>query len=294
MSIYTSNKDYLVILAGSPRGGEETWSTLYKHVLAPLDADLAICCSDLWKQNNTLFKKAKYKWIFKEYSNYEDYYSKRFKGSWKEYFITGKDTGLYSSGMVQFAKKDIIREKYLHILKRYKYIVYTRFDQFYIQDHPKLLKNEILIPEGEDYKGLCDRHAAFPSEYAEKFLNICSYIDSSEALAERAHFNNSESTFLNHLKKENLLQLVRRNKRGQFTVNLKGEHTNWRTSIYRLYLYKNLMIKYPDEFITSVSNKLRIDSYYLFKKPKIVANYYYLATRRIIGKVKKGLIQTGT
>ena len=52
-------KDYLVILAGSPRGGESTWSSLYKYVVNHLDADLAICCSDQWEQNSSLFKKAK-------------------------------------------------------------------------------------------------------------------------------------------------------------------------------------------------------------------------------------------
>ena len=31
---------YLVILAGSPRGGERTWSSLDKYVLKHLNADL--------------------------------------------------------------------------------------------------------------------------------------------------------------------------------------------------------------------------------------------------------------
>ena len=35
-------KKYLTILTGSPRGGEETWESLYKNVLEPLDSDLAI------------------------------------------------------------------------------------------------------------------------------------------------------------------------------------------------------------------------------------------------------------
>ena len=43
-------KDYLVVLGGSPRGGEETWNSLYKYVINYLDADLAICCSDKWNQ----------------------------------------------------------------------------------------------------------------------------------------------------------------------------------------------------------------------------------------------------
>ena len=35
-------KKTLTILAGHPRGGEATWSTLYENVLTPLDSDLAI------------------------------------------------------------------------------------------------------------------------------------------------------------------------------------------------------------------------------------------------------------
>ena len=50
-------KDYLIILAGSPRGGEETWNSMYKYVKEPLNADLAICCSDRWNQDTSLFKK---------------------------------------------------------------------------------------------------------------------------------------------------------------------------------------------------------------------------------------------
>ena len=35
-------KKYIVILAGSPRGGDETWNSLYQNVLDPLQADLAL------------------------------------------------------------------------------------------------------------------------------------------------------------------------------------------------------------------------------------------------------------
>ena len=37
------NSNYLVILAGSPRGGEDTWNSLFKYVIKHLEADLAIC-----------------------------------------------------------------------------------------------------------------------------------------------------------------------------------------------------------------------------------------------------------
>ena len=52
---------YLVITAGSPRGGEATWDSLYQNVLNPLNADLAIATSkDYVDESLSLFKKAKY------------------------------------------------------------------------------------------------------------------------------------------------------------------------------------------------------------------------------------------
>ena len=49
---------YLVITAGSPRGGEATWDSLYENVLNPLNADLAIATSkDYVDESLSLFKK---------------------------------------------------------------------------------------------------------------------------------------------------------------------------------------------------------------------------------------------
>ena len=43
--------DYLTILAGNPRGGEQTWESLNKFVLSPLNSDLAICTGTKWLNN---------------------------------------------------------------------------------------------------------------------------------------------------------------------------------------------------------------------------------------------------
>ena len=282
------NKNYLVVLAGSPRGGEKTWESLYKYVLNPLNADLAICCSDKWRQDISLFDKAKYKWIFNEYEDYLDYYRENFEGSWEEYFLTGKETGLYSSGLVHFVFKDIIKNQYLDILKEYEYIIYTRFDQFYLDYHPEVNDDEILIPDGEDYFGICDRHAAFPSTYAEKFLSICDFVNDQSSLENVPEFNNCEVTFLNHMRSTDLQNKISRIKRSQFTASLKGEHTNWRTAKYPVYFIKNLMIKYPNEFIDGVTNSIKRNSLFRFFKeePIITLNYYYLKSRRIMGRIK--------
>ena len=134
----TTLKDYLVILAGSPRGGEATWKSLYKNVLDELDADLAMFWSEDWDKKISLYSRAKYKWIFDEPEDFNSYYEKRFSGNWKEYFETGIETGLYSSGLIHFVFKDMIKEQYLDVINEYKYIIYTRFDQFYLSKHPRI------------------------------------------------------------------------------------------------------------------------------------------------------------
>ena len=72
-------KKYIVILAGSPRGGDETWNSLYRNVLNPLQADLALATSrDYVNQDTSLFKKADYHWIFEDYKNYLGYYTNNY------------------------------------------------------------------------------------------------------------------------------------------------------------------------------------------------------------------------
>ena len=281
-------KDYLVILAGSPRGGEDTWTSLYKYVVDFLDADLAICCSDKWNQDISLFQNADYKWIFPEFVNYFDYYDSNFDGSWMKYFESGKDTGLYTSGSVHFVFKDIILKNYLKILNSYQYIIYTRFDQKYTDYHPKGLQNTILIPEGEDYFGICDRHALFPSEFSEEFFDICNYINKESSLNPKDNFNNCKTTFKRHLISNNIFKNVVRFDRSQFTTSLKGEHTNWRIAKYKLYLFNKLMIKYPDEFISSMKNLIsKKGLLYVFNNElRLLINYIYLISRRVLGKLK--------
>tara|TARA_Y100000741_G_scaffold239963_1_gene183717 strand:+ start:121 stop:1005 length:885 start_codon:yes stop_codon:yes gene_type:complete len=289
-------KDYLVILAGSPRGGEDTWSSLYKYVVDYLDADLAICCSDKWDQDISLFNKAKYKWIFPEFENYFNYYDSNFNGTWKKYFETGLDTGLYTSGSVHFVFKDMILRNYLNILESYKFIIYTRFDQKYTDFHPKGKENKILIPEGEDYFGICDRHALLPSTFSKDFLNICNYVNSKESFNDIGDFNNCETTFKQHMVREKLIKYIERYNRSQFTASLHGEHTNWRIAKYKLYLFKNLMMKYPTEFIDSMTNLIRHKGilYVLSNELRLLINYYYLAFRKQLGKLKKFWLKRNT
>ena len=70
---------YLIVLAGSPRGGENTYISMYKNVKEHLGADLAICTTeDMNDDKISLFDKSDYQWILKNYDNFFDYYREKF------------------------------------------------------------------------------------------------------------------------------------------------------------------------------------------------------------------------
>ena len=280
---------YLIILAGSPRGGEKTYSSLYKYVKNHLNADLALCTTeDMYDESISLFQSPDYLWLLKDYDNFFDYFNENFDGSWKEYFELGKGTGLYESGSIHFIFKDFILKNYLNILENYDFIIYSRFDQYYLDFHINGDKNKILIPEGEDYYGICDRHAIIPKEYISKFLKICEYINLDKSLEVNTEYLNCETSFLNHLKHEGLLSFVERYPRTQFTSALSKDKTNWRIPIYKIYFFDKLMIKYPDEYIDSFKNLIRKTNIFklIYLQNILFLNYLYLETRRFLGRLK--------
>ena len=51
----------LIIISGTHRGGEKTWSTMYNFLMQPLTADLALV-GNIFHEKNSLCKKAKFLW----------------------------------------------------------------------------------------------------------------------------------------------------------------------------------------------------------------------------------------
>tara|TARA_Y100000816_G_scaffold203395_1_gene149772 strand:- start:2183 stop:3082 length:900 start_codon:yes stop_codon:yes gene_type:complete len=283
---------YLVILSGSPRGGNLTFDSLYKYVSEHLSADIAVCTTDnFYKEDHVLFSKAKYKWILKNYDNFFDYYSENFNGSWRDFFELGKGTGLYESGSIHFIFKDFILRNYIDILLEYDFIVYTRFDQFYLDFHIEGKDNKILIPTGEDYFGICDRHAIIPRKFISKYLNICEYINLKKSLEVTTSYLNCETAYLYHLRHEGLENVIERYPRSQFTAALISDKTNWRVPIYKIYFFSKLMIKYPDEFINSFNNLVKERKYQqiLIYQKVLFLNFLYLKFRRFLGRFKDNL-----
>jgi len=283
------DKKYLIILGGSPRGGEKAWNSLYKFVKNNLDADLAICTGDKWILKQSFLKEAKYHWIFKEPENWSEYYAQNFDQNWNEAFDLGKNTGLLESGYIHFAIKDIILKKYIRTIKEYDYIIYSRFDQLYVNYHPHALEDNILIPEGEDYFGLFDRHIMFPSKLAEEYFSILNFYLANFKEFSHVNYLNCETVNKLHLESFYSNDKILRSKRIQFTVAEKNDKTNWRVPKYKLHFSSNLKIKYPDEFIKAVQNLNLMFSYKKLDYFLFVCelNYFYLMFRRKLGSLKK-------
>ena len=277
-------KKSLVILAGIPRGGMEAWESIYKNLVLSENADLALCTEKNSTLNIDLKKKAKYLWLFDGYEDWKDYYVENKLLLALDYLALGKETGLYNSGIVVFALKDIIKRNYLEILENYDQIFFSRFDQLHTIKHPHLSKDNIWFVEGEDYGGINDRHFAFPGKYSKYILDICNYINTEQALQETPKIMNCESVWLRHLENTGIMDKAKRFKRTQFTVSHKGDFTRWRIAKYNLFLFKNIKIKYPSEFLTAMKNSVTelglIKTYSLI--PRLTFNYHFLRMRKII------------
>ena len=114
-----------------------------------------------------------------------------------------------------------------------------------------------MIPEGEDYFGICDRHVIFKSIHAKEYFSIIDYINLEDSILDIPAYPNCESVYKKHLEFTGLINKVERFERKSFTSALLDEPTNWRVPSYKIFLSNNLMIKYPDEFMEALKNGLK-------------------------------------
>lgn len=279
---------YLVVLGGSPRGGEKAWNSMYKYVKEHLKADLAICTGRKWLNNQSFIDKAEFDWTFDEVDDWSEYYTKNHNKQWVEAFELGRNTGLLESGFIHFAIKEIILERHIEEIEQYDYIIYSRFDQMYIDYHLHGYDQNILIPEGEDYFGIGDRHILIPSMFARKYFGILKFYLNNYNEFKNINYLNCETVNDLHLKSFISEENILRTKRIQFTVAEKKDQTNWRKAIYKIYLLRNVKLKYPDEFLKAVENFVinlnvsKID----FTNLVLLINYFYLLLRKNLGMIK--------
>tara|TARA_B100000902_G_scaffold238323_1_gene225725 strand:- start:1906 stop:2763 length:858 start_codon:yes stop_codon:yes gene_type:complete len=279
---------YLVVLGGSPRGGEKAWNSMYKYVKDHLNADLAICTGKKWLNNQSFIEKADYDWTFEEANDWSEYYSKNYDKQWLQAFELGRNTGLLESGFIHFAIKDIILENHIEEVEKYDYIIYSRFDQMYINYHLHGYDQNILIPEGEDYFGIGDRHILIPSMLAKDYFGILKFFLKNYNEFKHINYLNCETVNKLHLESFVRKESIFRTKRIQFTVAEKNDQTNWRKAKFKIYLLRNIKLKYPDEFLKALENlAITLNTSKInFINITMLINYYYLLLRRSLGSLK--------
>jgi hypothetical protein len=282
----------LVIISGNHRGGEETWHTMYKYLLEPLDADLALVNNTF--EDNSLCKKAKFLWQIN--LNQEDlskslknYYEDNFKGQqWYDFFSYHKDAGMggpivtkRGSGALVFALRHCAFKNFCNNNLDYDWVILTRSDHYYINFHQNIkeLDKRFLyaIPD-ERYGGICDRHAIFHSSIANQVLGVAEFfadIKNKDLLFKKYIYK--ENGLIKHkfLNPERLLKLyfdskklkIKDIRRCQFTVALASDKTLWEKASILLPGHTNLYLKYENEYINSHENlKLQVIFEKIFKK----------------------------
>ena len=256
----------LIVLMGNARGGEETWNSMYKYLLKPYSADLALLFGKTLNKSNSLYKKAKFIWEIDEYNNWWDYYknyfSNRLYNIYKNNEIEGLGGGIENfrgSGAIIFALRHFLKNNYKNELVKYDRIILTRSDFYYIDYHPLLKNDAYYILEGEKYGGVTDRHHIFPSFMLDGALGINEYLDNKnnyEYLISKKL--NPERALLEFFKHNEIIKKTKFCKRVQFIVSKKNESKRWSYTKGYMFNSKILLIKYQKEYYRALRNKYGI------------------------------------
>ena len=253
----------LIVLLGSARGGEETWKSMYKYLLEPLSADLALLFGKTSDKKASLYKKAKFIWEIEEYSDWWDYYTKYFSNRiydiYKHNEIEGLGGGIgkfRGSGAIIFALRHFLKNNFKNVLLNYDRIVLTRSDFYYIDFHPNLKNDAFYILEGEGYGGVTDRHHIFPSSMTDKILSINEFLDKKENYKYLLTKNlNPERALTEYYKNINIFEQIKFCKRVQFIVAKRNESKRWSYTKGYKFNSNTLLIKYQKEYYTALKNK---------------------------------------
>lgn len=256
----------LVILVGNARGGEETWGSMYKYLIDPYSADLALLFGKTSDKSSSLYQKAKFIWEIEEYSDWWNYFKKFFSNRlydvYKNNEIEGLGGGIRNfrgSGAIIFAFRHFLKNNFKNELIKYDRIILSRSDFYYIDYHPILTNDAFYIVDGERYGGVTDRHHIFPSSMLDEVLSINEFLDSKEnyqyLLSKKL---NPERALFEYFKHNKIIKKIKFCKRVQFIVSKKNESKRWSYTKGYKFNSKTLLIKYQKEYYKALQNKYGI------------------------------------
>jgi hypothetical protein len=254
----------LVVLYGNARGGELCWQSMYKHLLQPYQADLALCFGKTEDHHSSLYSRAKFLWEIEEFSDWGEVLSMGAgNDNWKNLARRSKSTGilggavldgeiLAGSGAIVFSFRWLIKQQ-REVLETYDRIILTRSDHYYMSPHPVLENSHIWIVSGQDFGGICDRHHIFPCSEIDRVLGIVEYIEKMKQQESYSPKINPEWLLKQMFINNGAWRLVKRFKRVMFTAALPTDGTRW-CKAERKFGDTGLLHKYYKEYEESKRN----------------------------------------
>ena len=272
----------LVIVVGQLRGGEAAWRSMQRHLLTPLNADLATFFSDA--TGGTLIQgMAKFNWTCP--GDNDDWSSAlddiaascgRTRADWLAAFCTTRlDNQQWLGGATPECKQQssagmlmvyrwLLQQKIteLGLDSVYDHFVVTRADHMYLCDHvpiDTLDRNTLYVAEGENYGGWSDRHVLGHRDVFlrglnmtfEMFCNPRKYAAVIEYHLNAGMAANGGTVNIETLQKimwQALEVPVATVLRPMFIVRAEGDPTKWSQGVeHASFAAYGLKIKYPDE-----------------------------------------------
>ena len=116
--------------------------------------------------------------------------------------------------------------------------------------------DELIVPEGETYGGVCDRHLIFRYVSRRRVLNTLPWMVSNGSRGGSQHrIRNIEHAQLLYFGREGLR--VQNMRRSMFTAaRQSGEDSRWNRRSTLFNCAANLTVKYPTEYIVAMANCL--------------------------------------
>jgi hypothetical protein len=255
------------------RCGELAWKSLYNNLLdypheVPHAFDLALAIGDTDRtyQNATLFQRARYYWKFEEHGDDWSDALDDIDPTWKSNvaprihrssLVLGgarkwKGSGAISFWIRWFVTQRLVEER---LVEQYDRFVISRTDHFYRCPHDlsMLSLNDLWIPFGEDYGGICDRHLIVSSRHVLTALNVLPHLFAHpkdyKRLGTKAY--NPEALLRDAWSKQGLAGLVKRFPRMMFTCGNLAVPDQTRWSRAERLCNESVKIKYTDEYTLS-------------------------------------------
>ena len=270
------SKKPLVVMYGQARGGAKTWNSARRHLIAPLDAHLALLGDESLMDMASHFDNVAFSWFVPDAPFLEDMFEEQVKpaATWRNVYcklsrfqiLGGIAPGCHpgSAGILLFYRHYFLKKiQSLRLHEKYSHFIFTRSDYFYRCDHPSvedLKPNEIMVPRGEEYGGVTDRHTVFKSEAYDSVLGITGHIFAQPSRLKIKE--NLESTLLHYYKQKRLS--IKKFSPTAFTVATSQDPTRWRKSSEApdaLLRNTTLRPKYHGEFHSSAQtckNKINV------------------------------------